>query len=163
MEYCQKLLVLEKTALLELTSEYPELPDSRTPNHESTFLPFCQDFSQILEYTKRFDRKFQGEILKIERRNLEDFYPKFAVKAWVILKPLIINELENRLKIGNFVKIFHKKLFEFYTNNIPSALPLAWQPLMYEEAVLSPFDQFCTKIQVVNKHKTNIKETKSHI
>ena len=63
--------------------------------------------------------------MKIERRNLEDFYPKFAVKSWAILKPLIINELENRLKIGNFVKIFHKNLFEFYTNNMPSALPLA--------------------------------------
>ena len=101
--------------------------------------------------------------MKIERRNLEDFYPKFAVKAWVILKPLIINELENRLKIGNFVKIFHKKLFEFCINNMPSALPLARQPLMCSGAVLSPFDHFCTKIHIVNKHKTNIKEIKYHI
>ena len=40
-----------------------------------------------------FDRKFRGEILKIERRNLEDFPPKFAVKLLGLFKPLIINTL----------------------------------------------------------------------
>ena len=29
-----------------------------------------------------FDRKFRGEILKIERRNLEDLPPKFAAKLF---------------------------------------------------------------------------------
>ena len=34
-----------------------------------------------------FDHKFQGEILKIERRDLEDFSPKFAVLFSAFLKP----------------------------------------------------------------------------
>ena len=106
MEYSQKLLVLEKTALLEPTSEYPELPDSWTPNHESTFSPFCQDFSRIFEYHKRFDRKFQGEILKIERRNLEVFSPKFAVKTQPIFNHLIINTLQKTPNFTQFCQIF---------------------------------------------------------
>ncbi len=40
-----------------------------------------------------FDRKFQGEILKIERRNLEDLSPKFAVKLRRFFKLLIFNTL----------------------------------------------------------------------
>ena len=37
---------------------------------------------------KKFDRKFRGEILKIEERNLEDFHLKFAVKLfWVPKNP----------------------------------------------------------------------------
>ncbi len=60
-----------------------------------------------------YDRKFRGEILKIEGRNLEDFHPKFAVKPRAILKPLIISVLQNRLNFVNFVKIFHKNPWLF--------------------------------------------------
>jgi hypothetical protein len=37
---------------------------------------------QWFENSLDFDRKFRGEILKIERRDLEDFSPKFAVKLF---------------------------------------------------------------------------------
>ena len=57
---------------------------------------------------KKFDRKFRGEILKIEERNLEDFPPKFAVKLQLILNLLIINTLQKQPKICCFVKYFYQ-------------------------------------------------------
>ena len=75
----------------------------------------CQDFSWFLGAWRKFDRKSRGEILKFERRNLEDWGGKFAVKPVAILNPLIIKQLENHRKFGNFVKIFHN----FYTQTYP--------------------------------------------
>ena len=45
--------------------------------------------------------------MKIERRNLEDFPSKFAVKPRPVLNTLIINQLENCRKFCKFVKIFY--------------------------------------------------------
>ncbi len=45
--------------------------------------------------------------MKIERRNLEDFPSKFAVKPRPVLNTLIINQLENYPKICKIVKIFY--------------------------------------------------------
>ena len=75
------------------------------------FPGFCKDFSWFFGLPKKLDRKFRGEILKIERRNLEDFPPKFAVKLWSIFKLLIINDLQNLRKMPRFVKIFYQFLF----------------------------------------------------
>jgi hypothetical protein len=41
---------------------------------------FCQDFSWLIDSLKRFDRKFWGEIFKISPLELQNLYPKFAVK-----------------------------------------------------------------------------------
>ena len=54
----------------------------------------------------RFDRKFRGEILKIERGNLEDFSLKFAVKLWGIYKPLKFSGLQNLRENGLFCQDF---------------------------------------------------------
>ena len=69
---------------------------------------FCQDFSKEFATPKELDRKFQGEILKIEGRNLEDFHPKFAVRLQPLLNLLIINSLQNSLVFGDFVKYFYQ-------------------------------------------------------
>ena len=61
---------------------------------------FCQVFLSIFGHPKRFDRKLRGEILKIERRNLEDFTLKFAVKPGPIYKPLKFSDLQNHWKKG---------------------------------------------------------------
>ena len=45
--------------------------------------------------------------MKIERRDLANLSPKFAVKLGDIFKLLKINELQNGRKSGDFVKIFH--------------------------------------------------------
>ena len=93
----------------------PELPIiTRTRNK------FCQDFSKEFAPPKEFDRKFQGEILKIEGRNLEDFHPKFAVRLQPLLNLLIINLLQNSLVFGDFVKYFYQFL--------PTSLPLFSAP-----------------------------------
>ena len=52
--------------------------------------------------------------MKIERRNLEDFPSKFAVKPRPVLNPLIINQLENRRNFSKIVKIF----YHFHTATI---------------------------------------------
>jgi hypothetical protein len=69
-------------------------------------IPFCQDFSKNFGYPKRFDRKFRGEILKIERGNLEDFSLKFAVKLWGIYKPLKFSGLQSQRGNGLFCQDF---------------------------------------------------------
>jgi hypothetical protein len=56
----------------------------------------------------KFDRKFRGEILKIERRDLPILSPKFAVKHRLVLNPLIISVLQNGLFLAYFVKIFYR-------------------------------------------------------
>ncbi len=66
-----------------------------------------QHFVKIFQNREGFDRKFRGEILKFEERNLEDFPPKFAVKLRGILNWLIINTLQIDYKSAYFVKIFH--------------------------------------------------------
>jgi hypothetical protein len=45
--------------------------------------------------SEKDDRKFRGEILKIERRDLEDFSLKFAVKLGGVCKPLKFSGLRN--------------------------------------------------------------------
>ncbi|MBR2102430.1 MAG: hypothetical protein IJ928_06740 [Prevotella sp.] len=69
---------------------------------------FCKDFSWKFCAGKRFDRKSLGEILKIERRNLEDFPPKFAVKIQLVLNRLIINKLQKWPQNAAFVNIFYR-------------------------------------------------------
>ena len=69
---------------------------------------FCKDFSWKFYAGKRFDRKSLGEILKIERRNLEDFPPKFAVKIQLVLNLLIINKLQKWPQNVGFVNIFYR-------------------------------------------------------
>ena len=46
--------------------------------------------------------------MKIERRNLQDFSPKFAAKPQSFLNPLIINTLQNGRIFRNFVKYFYQ-------------------------------------------------------
>ena len=53
--------------------------------------------------------------MKIERRDFEDFSPRFAVKLPAFLNPLIFNKLEIVLIFGKIVKIFHN----FYTPCYP--------------------------------------------
>ncbi len=55
----------------------------------------CKDFLLILGASEKDDRKFRGEILKIERRDLEDFSLKFAVKLGGVCKPLKFSGLRN--------------------------------------------------------------------
>ena len=68
--------------------------------------PFCQDFSTFFCLPKESDRKFLGEILKIEGRDLEDFSPKFAVKPRTICKLLIISNLQKQPKNSPFCQVF---------------------------------------------------------
>jgi hypothetical protein len=54
---------------------FPKWLNSRTHELQKSELRrhlFCQYFSMKFWSPKEFDRKFRGEILKIERRNLED-------------------------------------------------------------------------------------------
>jgi hypothetical protein len=55
--------------------------------------PVCQNFSWIFGRPKRLDGKFRGEILKIERRKLQDFSPKIVVKPRVFFKSLKLSYL----------------------------------------------------------------------
>ena len=56
----------------------------------------------------KFDRKLRGEILKIERREIEDFTWKFAVKLRAVCKRLIFNDLQKQHKTARFVKYFYQ-------------------------------------------------------
>ena len=69
---------------------------------------FCKDFSWIFGHPQKFDCEFQGEILKIEKGNLEDFTPKNTVKPRAIFKTLIFNGLQNLRKNVYFVKYFYQ-------------------------------------------------------
>ena len=60
----------------------------------------CKDFLLVLGASEKDDRKFRGEILKIERRDLEDFSSKFAVKLRGICKLLKFSGLRNRGEKG---------------------------------------------------------------
>ena len=67
---------------------------------------FCQGFSWFFASPKKFGRKFRGEILKFEVRNLEDYSPKFAVKPHVACKPLNFNRLQKCSENGRFCQYF---------------------------------------------------------
>ena len=81
----------------------------------------CQDFSTDFWLPKRFDRKFRGEILKIERRKLQDFSPKFAVKLQEICKPLKFSDLQNLRKNGRFCQNFWQIFITFLSTNCGSS------------------------------------------
>jgi hypothetical protein len=67
---------------------------------------FCQNFSWNFTSPKELDRIFRGEILKIERRNLEDLSPKFAVKFGTIYKSLKFSGLRDERKNSPFCHYF---------------------------------------------------------
>ena len=68
----------------------------------------CQYFLLNFSTPKEFDRKSRREILKIERRNLEDFHPRFAVKLRPFYNLLIISTLQNGHIFDNFVNNFYQ-------------------------------------------------------